>query len=69
MDPLHPILPQPPNIPPVLPSPRTGRIDRDTPRNEADKERERERRRRAAAAELDGQDDDDETRPHVDVTA
>ncbi len=66
MDPIHPILPQPLNIPPVTPPPRGERIDRDTPRDESAKERERQRRRRGAS---EPGDDEDDQRPHVDVTA
>ncbi len=29
MDPIHPILPVPPNIPPVTEAPRVGKLDRD----------------------------------------
>jgi hypothetical protein len=69
MDPLHPILPQPLNIPPVMPSTKAGRIDRDSRRDgkadqeEAQRRRERDRRR----AQDDASDDD--SRPHVDLTA
>ena len=34
MDPIHPIIPQPPNIPPVAPSPMSGKIDRERQRDE-----------------------------------
>ena len=34
MDPIHPIIPQPPTIPPVAPSPMAGKIDRDRRRDE-----------------------------------
>jgi hypothetical protein len=34
MDPIHPIIPQPPNIPPVAPSPMAGKIDRERQRDE-----------------------------------
>ncbi|HET7050475.1 MAG TPA: hypothetical protein VFI54_19585 [Solirubrobacteraceae bacterium] len=34
MDPIHPIIPQPPNIPPVAPSPMAGKIDRKRQRDE-----------------------------------
>jgi hypothetical protein len=34
MDPIHPIIPRPPNIPPVAPSPMAGKIDRERRRDE-----------------------------------
>ncbi|MGZ4251314.1 MAG: hypothetical protein ACXVUE_23800 [Solirubrobacteraceae bacterium] len=34
MDPIHPIIPQAPNIPPVAPSPMAGKIDRERQRDE-----------------------------------
>jgi hypothetical protein len=34
MDPIHPIIPQPPTIPPVAPSPMAGKIDRERQRDE-----------------------------------
>jgi hypothetical protein len=34
MDPIHPIIPQSPNIPPVAPSPMAGKIDRERRRDE-----------------------------------
>jgi hypothetical protein len=34
MDPIHPIIPQPQNIPPVAPSPMAGKIDRERQRDE-----------------------------------
>jgi len=34
MDPIHPIMPQAPNIPPVAPSPMAGKIDRERQRDE-----------------------------------
>jgi hypothetical protein len=34
MDPIHPIIPQPPNIPPVAPSAMAGKIDRERRRDE-----------------------------------
>ena len=33
MDPIHPIIPQAPNIPPVAPSPMAGKIDRERQRD------------------------------------
>jgi hypothetical protein len=34
MDPIHPIIPQAPTIPPVAPSPMAGKIDRERQRDE-----------------------------------
>jgi hypothetical protein len=34
MDPIHPIIPHAPNIPPVAPSPMAGKIDRERQRDE-----------------------------------
>jgi hypothetical protein len=34
MDPIHPIIPQAPNIPPVAPSPMAGKIDREHRRDD-----------------------------------
>jgi hypothetical protein len=73
MDPIHPIAPMPPRIPPVSPAPLIGRIDRDRAREKA--EEEKRRRRRAAGASLGRPDhltpDTGEDGPgaHVDVTA
>jgi hypothetical protein len=80
MDPIHPIVPVPPRIPPVTPAPMIGRVDRDAPRS-ADAEDKRRRRRaqddrdRAAhyGGELDyGADDaggEDDSGLHINVTA
>ncbi len=69
MDPIHPIVPQPPNIPPVTPPPTAGRIDRDG-RSRADAEAERQRRRRQRL-ERDESDhgEEDGAGTHIDVTA
>jgi hypothetical protein len=50
MDPIHPILPTAPNIPPVTAAPLTGAVDRDARREkgaEADRRAAEDRRRRA----------------------
>ncbi len=70
MDPIHPILPVPPNIPPVTEAPRVGKVDRDQrrdPRRDGEGKSEAEERRRQA----DANDvlPDGEPRPHIDVTA
>jgi hypothetical protein len=78
MDPIHPIVPQSPTLPPVTASPRTQGVNRDGARSGAERERER-RPARDRTAETDiaglvsGDDDDsdgpDETRPRIDITA
>lgn len=83
MDPIHPIIPQPPNIPPVTPAPTAGRIDREGKR-QSDEWLDKRRRRRAVAgppnradegARGDTRDDHDDDEPelgagpHIDVTA
>ena len=65
MDPIHPILPVPVTIPPVLPSTKAGRIDRDGRRDGKADQEEAERRRRERARDEASEDD---PRPHVDVT-
>lgn len=83
MDPLHPIIPVPLNIPPVQPPPGVGRISRDQrergrpgPRDEDDDEgddRDHERPADGPARRSRGYGDDldDETAggSHIDVTA
>jgi hypothetical protein len=79
MDPLHPIVPVPPNIPPVTPAPTAGGVNRDGARTNADRDRRRRRRPEsdaAAHASVDGADyyvddpgDDDEAGLHINVTA
>jgi hypothetical protein len=74
MDPLHPILPVPPNIPPVLPPPSVGRVNPDAGRGGDDSERPRRERRKDEYQEDDLPLDaelgpDDEPRPHIDITA
>lgn len=44
MDPIHPIAPVPPRIPPVAPAPMIGRVDRDAPHTTAGEDRRRRRR-------------------------
>ena len=73
MDPIHPILPVPLNIPPVMPSTGAGRIDRDGRRDhgaDAQEQADAQRRRREAAQR--GQPSktaQDEEGPHIDVKA
>lgn len=74
MDPIHPILPQPPNIPPVTPSPRAGSVDRDGQRRREPEEEKRRRRPGSVpedelAPELDSGEDDHGSAAHIDVTA
>ena len=44
MDPIHPIIPQAPTIPPVAPSPMAGKIDRDRQRDGDSRDSRRKRR-------------------------
>ena len=74
MDPLHPIVPIGPNIPPITPAPMVGRLDRDGSHT-ADGQDKR-RRRRPPADTAPGHDSleyaaDDELDGglHIDVTA
>lgn len=76
MDPLHPIIPQPPNIPPVTPAVSSRRVDRDGNRPAGGQQRKDEpppRQRRVVSAAQEGWDDDergdDDEHPHVDVLA
>ena len=72
MDPIHPILPVPPNIPPVTEAPRVGKIDRDQRRERGDEDGERESKRQTPAGKSaadDGQPAEGEPRRHIDVTA
>jgi hypothetical protein len=73
MDPIHPIAPVPPRIPPVAPAPLIGRIDRDSAREGAEQEK---RRRRGASGpppggpdQLAGDAGEDGPGTHIDVTA
>jgi hypothetical protein len=77
MDPLHPIIPIPPHIPPVTPAPMAGRVDRDASHTGADPERRR--RRRSANPDSSSYDegeyavgdpgDEDDPGLHINVTA
>ncbi len=76
MDPIHPIAPVPPTLPPVAPAPMTGRIDRDRPRHDPEEERRRRRRPRPEqdpaddlGYAVDERDGDDDPGLHINVTA
>jgi hypothetical protein len=78
MDPIHPIVPQSPTLPPVAPSPRAEGVNRDGARSGAERERRRRAARdRAAEPDIDGllagddgdADGPDEARPRIDITA
>jgi len=80
MDPLHPIVPVPPNLPPVTPAPIAGGVTRDGARRGPDQDKRRRTRPEADAAahaSIDGTDyylddagdHDDETGLHINVTA
>lgn len=69
MDPIHPILPQPLNVPPVMPAPSVGRINRDGRRDGKPGQEARAkaaRQRGEASAESRGEDG---SARHVDITA
>lgn len=63
MDPIHPIIPQPPNIPPVAPSPMSGKIDRERQRDEGAGGRygDKRRSRPGATVSIHGDTPADET--------
>ncbi len=66
MDPIHPILPQPVNIPPVTRPPQVGRIDREDQRkHEQDEDAAKRRRRRQQSSDGTAVD----VGSHIDVTA
>ena len=76
MDPIHPIAPLPPNLPPVAPAPMIGRIDRDSPRRNPEQERRRRPGQNPAVTEsdepgraLEQRDGDDDSGLHINVTA
>jgi hypothetical protein len=78
MDPIHPIVPQPPTLPPVTPASRAESVNRDGAHHGAERERRRRATRdRAAETDIDGlvsgydgeSDDPGETRPRIDITA
>jgi hypothetical protein len=75
MDPIHPILPQPPNIPPVLPSTGVGRVDRDGGRGaQGDQDAPAKRQPRAPrdfAVDVDADSDAPagESTRRIDITA
>jgi hypothetical protein len=72
MDPIHPIIPLPPNIPPVTPAPLIGRIDREDRRRAPDDEQRRRRPGARPTTEdhpVDERDGDDDSGLHINVTA
>lgn len=78
MDPIHPIVPVPPNIPSITPAPMAGRVDRDGARSNSDQGGRRRRRSESAPATYiseDGQEyyaeapKDDDSGLHINVTA
>jgi hypothetical protein len=71
VDPIHPIAPGPPAVPPggTRPVERLERISRERDRPPKDRQR-RDRREPAGRESADGESsDEDEGRPHVDVRA
>jgi hypothetical protein len=78
MDPIHPIVPQSPTLPPLTPSPRSEGVNRDGARSGAERERRRRPARdRATQTDIDGlaaggdddSDEPDERRRRIDITA
>ena len=71
MDPIHPIAPVPPNIPPVSPTPLIGGIGRDDRRRGLDQDKRRRRPPSQGPAEpaLDEREGDDDSGLHINVTA
>ena len=75
MDPIHPILPQKPNIPPVTEAPRVGRIDRrdqrrDTPHGRDPGKHGDDGSRPGYGRDADAEAwDEDDHGPHIDITA
>jgi hypothetical protein len=73
MDPIHPIIPVPPNIPPVTPAPLIGRIDREDRRRSPDDEQRHGKKSSpdptAADYAVDERDGDEDSGLHVNVTA
>ena len=75
MDPIHPIVPTAPNIPPVAPAPGVTPTDRQVERRRQEGERERRRRRQQHRDSYNGQESrgddgdagEDDGRLHVDV--
>lgn len=77
MDPLHPIVAIPPNIPPVTPAPMVGRVDRDGSRaGDGQDKRRRRRPTDPGSASYDepdypaeDPDDENDSGLHINVTA
>jgi hypothetical protein len=80
MDPIHPIVPLPPAIPPVTAAPMVGRIDRDNAQDNPGEDKRRRRRKEAepgadeptqdaARYEPVGPDGEDDQGLHIDVSA
>jgi hypothetical protein len=68
MDPIHPILPQPINIPPVTQPPSIGRIDRDERRKKGEQDDDgQEAQRRFSEEHSDAPPEDPS--PRIDLTA
>jgi hypothetical protein len=77
MDPIHPIVPQSPVLPPVAPAPRAEAVNRDGPRSGGQQQTPQRRRRTpsptatrpAIAPPFDElSDEGEDPRPHVDIT-
>jgi hypothetical protein len=68
MDPIHPILPQPLNIPPVTEPPNIGRIDRDERRKKGEQDEDGQEAQRRFSEEH-GDRASEEPGSHIDLTA
>ncbi len=68
MDPLHPIIPDPPHIPPITPAPGVRRISRDANRAPGQGQGGPARDQEPDEELWDDDSDDDDSHPHIDVT-
>jgi hypothetical protein len=69
MDPIHPIIPVRPNIPPVTPAPLIGGVDRDGRQRDTSQQNRRRRPPSPVPADVHEHDGEDDSGLHVDVTA
>lgn len=74
MDPLHPIVPRPPEVPPLAPAVGVRKTARDGNRAGGQRRQDQRRSGEDERSEPEGwepadDDDEDEGRPHIDVTA
>jgi hypothetical protein len=69
MDPIHPIVPQPPRMPPIAPAPAAARVDRDGGRREPGSDGKRHRRPAPGSAPVNDAAPDAVLGPHIDLKA